>query len=258
HRSRMEMIMLAISQANVSRLDAGCSKSAPGRAEDQCSMKILVVDSHFLIREALRSVLVKLKNNATIVEAWDGREAMRLVAEQPDIGLVLLELNLPDLDGLSVLGELRERHPAVSVVVFSAREDRDSVARAFNLGASGFIPKSEQRNVMLTALGLIFAGGVYIPHEILEREESSPPKLTLTSGVAGTIPAKPADIGLTGRQTDVLGLMMKGKSNKAICRVLNLAEPTVKNHVTAILKALKVTNRTEAVIAGGELGWVLS
>ena len=153
---------------------------------------------------------------------------------------------------------MRERHPAMPVVVFSARQDRDSVARALNLGAAGFIPKSEQRKVMLTALGLIFAGGVYIPHEILEREELSPLKLKLTCSAAGTIRSKPTDIGLTGRQTDVLALMMKGSSNKAICRVLNLAEPTVKNHVTAILRALKVTNRTEAVIAGGELRWVLS
>ena len=80
----------------------------------------------------------------------------------------------------------------------------------------------------------------------------------MTCGAAGTNLSKPADIGLTRRQTEVLGLMMKGKSNKAICRALNLAVPTVKNHVTAILKALRVTNRTEAVIAGDELGWVLS
>jgi DNA-binding NarL/FixJ family response regulator len=70
-------------------------------------------------------------------------------------------------------------------------------------------------------------------------------------------PVKPADLGLTGRQLDVLALMMHGMSNKAICRVLDLAEPTVKNHVTAILKALKVSNRTEAVVAVGELGWEL-
>jgi DNA-binding NarL/FixJ family response regulator len=250
--------MLAINQANISKLDIGPGRSEHSQAERQGSIKILVVDSHFLIREALRSVITELKNNATIVEAGDGYQAMRLVSEQPDIGVVLLELNLPDQDGFSVLSEMRERHPAMSVVVVSTRQDSDSVARALNLGAAGFIPKSEPRKLTLSALGLIFAGGVYIPHEILERKESSPLKLKLTCGTAGTIPSKPADIGLTRRQTDVLELMMKGKSNKAICRVLNLAEPTVKNHVTAILKAFKVTNRTEAVIAGGELGWVLS
>jgi len=248
--------MLAITGANVSKLDASRWGSEHGQAEGRRSMKILVVDNHFLIREALRSVLKELSNNATIVEAGDGRQAMRLVSEQPDIGFVLLELNLPDRDGLSVLSELRERYPAMSVVVFSTRKDRDSVARALDLGALGFIPKSEQREVIRSAFNLIFSGGVYIPHEILKSENPSPWEPKLTSGAAGTRPLKPADLGLTGRQVDVLGLMMKGKSNKAICRVLNLAEQTVKSHVGAILKAFKVTNRTQAVIACGDVCWV--
>jgi DNA-binding NarL/FixJ family response regulator len=105
---------------------------------------------------------------------------------------------------------------------------------------------------MVSALQLVFAGGIYIPPEILLRTEEPTSKSQSTRQ-----PATPAELGLTGRQLDVLALMMQGKSNKAICRVLNLAEPTVKNHVTAILKALKVTNRTEAVIAVGELGWEL-
>ena len=87
--------------------------------------------------------------------------------------------------------------------------------------------------------------------------DPSLPKPKLTRVAADTAPVTPADLGLTGRQLDVLALMMQGKSNKAICRVLDLAEPTVKNHVTAILKGLRVTNRTEAVIAVGELGWQL-
>jgi DNA-binding NarL/FixJ family response regulator len=108
---------------------------------------------------------------------------------------------------------------------------------------------------MLSALQLVFAGGIYIPPEILAREglSSTAPRLP----VGGRTMVAPADIGLTDRQLDVLALMMQGKNNKSICRMLNLAEPTVKNHVTAILKALKVTNRTEAVIAVNELGWKL-
>jgi len=80
---------------------------------------------------------------------------------------------------------------------------------------------------------------------------------TAVSSAGGRAIVSPADLGLTDRQLDVLALMMQGKNNKSICRTLNLAEPTVKNHVTAILKALKVTNRTEAVIAVNELGWKL-
>jgi len=220
-------------------------------------VKILVVDDHALIREALRGVLRELKGDATVLEASNCREAMQLIAEHPDLGLILLDLNLPDRDGFSVLAELRERFPAMPVVVLSGQQDRGSVVKALDLGALGFIPKSGQREVMLSALQLVFAGGIYIPPEILARNETSAPPPGEKRPGAGRPRASPSDLGLTGRQLEVLALMMHGKSNKAICRVLNLAEPTVKNHVTAILKALEVSNRTEAVIAVGELGWEL-
>ena len=131
------------------------------------------------------------------------------------------------------------------------------MVRALDFGALGFIPKSGQRDVMLGALRLVFAGGVYIPPEAIERDEAPSPKPAVSRLGAETARVTPADLGLTGRQLDVLALMMQGKGNKAICRALNLAEPTVKNHVTAILKALKVTNRTAAVIAVRDLGWEL-
>jgi DNA-binding NarL/FixJ family response regulator len=220
-------------------------------------MKILVVDDHVLIRDALRGVLKELKGEADVLEASDCRQAMALIGENADdLGLILLDLHLPDRDGFSALAEVRERYPTISVVVLSGQHDRGSVVKALDLGALGFIPKSGQREVMLSALQLIFAGGRYIPPEILARDDTtdSPPKPP-----AGRLPpVSPSDLGLTERQIDVLALMMQGKSNKAICRVLDLAEPTVKNHVTAILKALKVTNRTEAVIAVRELGWDLT
>jgi DNA-binding NarL/FixJ family response regulator len=220
-------------------------------------MKFLVVDDHALIREALRGVLKELKDDAAVLEAPNCGQAMALIAEHPDIGLVLLDLGLPDRDGFSVLAELRERYPAMAVVVLSAQQDRTSVVKALDLGALGFIPKSGQREVMLSALQLVFAGGKYIPPEALARDETSPLQPGAKPPAADRRHVSPADLGLTGRQLDVLWLMMQGKSNKAICRALDLAEPTVKNHVTAILKALEVSNRTEAVIAVSALGWEL-
>jgi DNA-binding NarL/FixJ family response regulator len=222
-------------------------------------MKILVVDDHVLIRDAVRGVLKELKGDADVLEASDCRQAMALIAENADeLGLILLDLNLPDRDGFSALSEVRERYPAISVVVLSGQADRSTVVKALDLGALGFIPKSGQREVMLSALQLVFAGGVYIPPEILSRETSITPEAGPKPSTGRLPCASPSDLGLTERQIDVLALMMQGKSNKAICRVLDLAEPTVKNHVTAILKALKVTNRTEAVIAVRELGWELT
>jgi DNA-binding NarL/FixJ family response regulator len=226
-------------------------------------MKILLVDDHALLREALRGALRELESDAAIFEASDGCETMRFVEQHPDADLILLDLNLPDRDGLAVLADLREGHPSIAVVVISAHQDRDNVVRALDLGAVGFIPKSSSRKVMLGALQLVFSGGVYIPPQALSRLEPplvapQPPALGAAHVGQPCQPAvSPADLGLTERQVHVLALMMQGKSNKAICRVLNLAEPTVKNHVRAILKALKVTNRTEAVIAVSQLRWEL-
>jgi DNA-binding NarL/FixJ family response regulator len=220
-------------------------------------MKVLVIDDHVLIRDALRGVLKELNDDALIVEASDCRQAMRLLNEHPDIDLILLDLNLPDRNGFEVLADLRTRHPGISTVVLSGFNDRENVARALDVGALGFIPKSSTREVMLSAFRLIFSGGIYIPTDILVHPGTTPSQPRRDTSETGSQSLSPRDLGLTDRQVDVLALMMQGKSNKAICRALDLAEPTVKNHVTAILKALRVTNRTEAVIAVGALGWDL-
>jgi DNA-binding NarL/FixJ family response regulator len=218
-------------------------------------MKILVVDDHALIRDALQGLMKKLKRGAVVLEASDSRQAMEVIARESELSLVLLDLNLPDRDGFLVLADIRERYPAIAVVVLSALQDRAKVMRALELGAAGYIPKSVRREVMISALQLVFAGGVYIPPEVLTREEAAY-ALPVASSRDRPI-VSPLEIGLSHRQLEVLALLMQGKSNKVICRTLQLAEPTVKNHVTAILKALKVTNRTEAVIAINELGWKL-
>ena len=217
-------------------------------------MKFLVVDDHALIRDAMRGVLKELEGGATVLEAASARQAMDLIPQHPDLALILLDLQLPDRDGIEAMGELRELYPAISVVMLSAFNDRDNVVKALDNGALGFIPKTDSREILLGALRLILAGGIYIPPEIL----TLGPAMTAASD--GATPAKrpsPAELGLTARQVDVLALMMEGKNNKLICRALELAEPTVKNHVSAILKALGVTNRTEAVLAVAALGWEL-
>jgi len=216
-------------------------------------MKVLVVDDHALIREALRGVLSELRTDVVVQEACNSQQAMRRIEQDPALELVLLDLNLPDADGFEVLAALRDGYVGLSVVVLSGQSDRESVQRALDLGALGFIPKSAPREVMLTAFNLIFAGGIYIPPEILGGPKSV---MKVASGkVEREKPVLPSGLGLTERQIDVLALMMRGKSNKAICRDLDLAEQTVKTHVSAILKTLKATNRTEAVIAAGALGF---
>jgi DNA-binding NarL/FixJ family response regulator len=138
---------------------------------------------------------------------------------------------VPDGDSYFGLIELSDQHPTISIVVISG-----------------------QREAMLGALQLVFGESLNVQAELLARDDASaaqPNEKKLAK--AGCQPSA-FDLGLTERQFDVLALMMQGKSNKAICRVLNLTVPTVKNHVTAILRALKVSNRTEAVVAVSELG----
>jgi DNA-binding NarL/FixJ family response regulator len=199
-------------------------------------MKVLVVDDHPLIREALRNVLVELDPSCELLESADSAGALRIAAACADIDLVLLDLNLPDTDGFATLEALRRRRPATAVVMLSAQNDHQLVTRSIALGAAGYIPKSTSHEVMVSALRLVCSGGMYLPPEVLAGE-----------GRANT--------QLTARERQVLALMLEGKSNKRISSRLGMAEATVKNHVTAILKALGASNRTEAVIAAGRLGW---
>jgi DNA-binding NarL/FixJ family response regulator len=220
-----------------------------------CAMKILVIDDHALIRQAMAGVLKKLRRDAVLLEAPNYAEAMARLAANADTTLILLDLTLPDREGFAVLAELREAYPDAAVVVLSAEQDAQKVRHALDLGARGYIPKSAKADVIISALRLVMSGGIYIPPEILAGGLSSPPQARYAA--ADKALASPEAAGLTGRQIDVLALIMQGKNNKTICRALNLAEPTVKNHVTAILRALGVTSRTEAVITVNKLGWTI-
>lgn len=216
-------------------------------------MKILVIDDHMLIRQAMAGVLKKLRRDAVLLEAPSAAEAMQRLAANADTELILLDLTLPDREGFAVLAELRERYPGAAVVVLSAEQDPGKVRQALDLGARGYIPKSAKADVIVNALRLVMSGSVYIPPEILSGGLSSLPQARYAA--ADNALASPEAAGLTERQIVVLALIMQGKSNKSICRELNLAEPTVKNHVTAILRALNVSSRTEAVITVNKLGW---
>jgi DNA-binding NarL/FixJ family response regulator len=217
-------------------------------------MKTLIVDDHALIREALHTVLKELNRETVILEASNSRQAMQIVEEHPDIGLILLDIHLPDRDGFSVLGELRERYATIAIIILSASNEQDKVKRAFSLGALGFIPKTTEREVMLRAIQLVLSGGIYIPSEVLDGEETTSPQLGYKLATRKCLNG----LGLTDRQIEVLALLMEGKNNKVIAKTLNMAVPTVKNHITVVLKALNVTSRTEAVIKLGQMGWELS
>ena len=214
-------------------------------------MKILVVDDHALVREGLRHVLQDLDGQPVrIVEAASSAEALARARENADLDLVLLDLRLPDASGLDTLQELGRVVPDLPVVLLSGEESADVMHAAFDRGAAGFIPKSSLSDVLLSALRLVMAGGIYVPPAMLGRSPEARPA-----------PARPpfdpvaaARLDITDRQAEVLRLVLQGLSNKQICRVLDLAEPTVKVHVSALLRALDVKSRTQLVLAAASRG----
>ncbi|MES2935339.1 MAG: response regulator [Pseudomonadota bacterium] len=129
----------------------------------QESMKILLIDDHALIRDALRGVIGELTDDALMMEAWNCAQALLRFDEHPDLDLVLLDLSLPDGDGFELLDVFRQRRPLTSIVVMSANNEPELAVKSLELGAVGFIPKSTERDEMLNALRLVFAGNIYIP-----------------------------------------------------------------------------------------------
>ena len=221
-------------------------------------MKMLIVDDHQLVRDGMRHVTEQLadadKGEAvTVLEVSNCAEALDCADENPDLDLVLLDLCLPDVIGYAALIDLQESHPEIPVVIMSAIDDAEIVRETLERGAMGFIPKSSSTQVILGALRLILSGGIYLPEQAINKKKESKP---LPVGVAAPAAVKiaPKDLGLTDRQADVLTLIMAGKSNKMICRELDLAAGTVKNHVAAILKALNVATRVQVVLVATKLG----
>lgn len=209
-------------------------------------MNILIVDDHPLIREGLANVLAELDGTVQVHEADDVAPAVAAAAAHNDLALILLDLGLPGANGMSLLADMRARRPDVPVVVLSANDDRAVVQEAIELGAMGFISKRSSTKVLVSALRLVLAGGVYVPPQALGASPAAPP--------AAAEGASCASLGLTPRQIEVLALLVQGKPNKIICRDLDMSEGTAKTHITAILRTLGVSNRTQAVFTLARLG----
>ena len=213
-------------------------------------MHILLVDDHTLFREALLHVLNQLDSHIVVLEAANAEEAAQLISHTRNLDLVLLDIDLPGIDGLTALPELRELAPTVPVVVLSGSETSQHVKRALDNGAVGYIPKSCSSHEMLAALHIVLQGDVYIPPRLLGK--LGVPALSMATSCDNNL----SQTLLTSRQIEVLELMARGLPNKSIAKTLNVAEGTVKLHVAAILRALGARNRTQAVTEATRLGLV--
>jgi len=239
-------------------LAASRTASHPQLAADApAPLKILVVDDHPLILEALRHVLAQLEIDLQVFDAPSAEAGRRLVDEHPDASLALLDLTLPGADGFQLLADFRAAHPAVPVVVLSASERHVDVLRALDMGAMGYIPKRSSNSIMLQALRLVLSGGIYVPAAAIGPGPEPAAGGRAPAVAATPLRTTPRELGLTERQAEVLGCILQGLPNKLICRRLALAEGTVKIHVAAILRALNVHNRTQAVIEASRLGITL-
>ena len=214
------------------------------------AMKILLVDDHPLLRGGMRFLLRSLDADLEMDEASNGTQALECVAAQT-YDLVLLDLKMPGLNGIDALAALRAAVPGTPLVVLSAEDDPAVVRTAIEGGAMGFIPKSSTPEVLIQALRLVLAQGVYLPPAVLE---AAHPASSNSSFSVRTGPDEGMLPGLTPRQMDVLRCVIRGKANKVIARELEVSEGTVKAHLSAVFLALGAHNRTEAVYAAAKMG----
>ena len=216
-------------------------------------LKILVADDHQLVREGLKLALVQLEQNVDIVEADTLGKAIAAYKAGGDFDLVLLDLNMPGTTELMALDGFERECPDARIVVISACYDMHTVQTAVRRGVLGFIPKMAGKGALLGALRFVLAGGVYVPPEMFLNAAGTVESAGQLADPAA--PRTPQAAGLTARQVDVLGELLDGKSNTGICRDLDLAMGTVKGHVAAVLHALGVRTRAEAIAAADRLGW---
>jgi DNA-binding NarL/FixJ family response regulator len=212
-------------------------------------MKALLVDDHAMFREGLSLLIAHHFQDVELLHAERLAQAIALVKQHDDLDVVLLDLALPDSHGLDGLRAMREAAPCARVVVLSADDSAGTVHGAIEQGAAGFIPKTAHGGTLRAALAMVLEGGVYLPASLLGGEEAMAPRAS-----ADEAPR----LDLSPRQAEVLHLLIRGATNKHICRELSMAESTVKTHLAAIFKRLEVNNRTQAVFAAARMGLRLS
>ena len=235
-------------------------------------MKVLLIDDHPLILAALQAVIKGLGDDVTVLGVSTERDARAALKRDPDHDLVLLDLHLGEGDGFALLAELRGLYPALPIVVVSASDRASDVIRAIDAGAMGFVPKRASNEALFDALRLVMSGGIYVPPMSLGtgpaplapasdgdtvpdvmRPQATEDYNEPTAAPGAVPPATLEAMGLSRRQADVLAYLLQGLPNKIIAREMHLSIDTVKDHVAAVLRALGVSSRTQAVLAVSQM-----
>lgn len=203
-------------------------------------MDFLLVDDHPMIHETLAAAVRSLVPDARVHSESELAGALARARGLDELELVLLDLGLPGCRGIDALLRMRKALPGTRVVIISASDDPESVRSALDAGAVGYVPKTSQPRVLTEALRVVLGGGVYVPPEAGERDESK--RMSM------------AELGLTERQADVLKLVARGFANSEIARRLDISENTVKQHAHSAYRLLGVSSRTEAMVLLARLG----
>ncbi len=212
------------------------------------AMKILVVDDHPVLREGISALLRQDGVDTVVLQADSGVDALEVIKQNADLDIVVLDLMLPDIGGIEAMTEFAKVRPELPVIILSSSEDPRDARNAFANGALGYVPKSSSRYALLSAIKLVLNGDLYVPRVLLEAG--------VDARAAAFTPHGHGDTLLTPRQIEVLRLISDGSPNKTIATELGLSEKTVKAHITAIFKVLKVVNRTQAAAAGRKAGLI--
>ena len=201
-------------------------------------MKILVVDDHALVREGLHQVLQSLHEKVEVLQASTCTQGFALAQIHQDVDLVLLDYQLPDMNGAEALAIFGERHPELPVVVLSGLSNIQIMRQVLQAGAAGFVTKSSLSDELLDAVRKVLSGDIFLPAELSS---------------CAQVPASKTP--LTQRQDLVLRCLLDGMSNREIGDALHVSEETIKTHITAILRFFDVQNRTQAVVAAARAGY---
>ncbi len=212
-------------------------------------MKILSADDHWVVRAGLKHILRDLEG-AEVIEVSNFPDATQAAADNPDLDLIILDLLMPGNTPFAGLQELRDAQPTVPIIIFSILESREEVLRSIDLGAMGYISKATSGDEIVDIVRRVLAGEIWIPRDLLTQ---STPAVMQDRMHFETDARKASSIEeLTNRQREVFDLLSQGKSNRQIALDLGVSEHTVRVHMTAILRALSVENRTQAaVLAAG-------
>lgn len=206
-------------------------------------MRLLTIDDHALFRQGLRFLLTDLRSDLDFLEAESLAEALAL-DDKESIEIILLDYHLRDSEGDESLEKISATFENATIVALSGEEDPQLIRSLIDNGAAGYIPKSSTQEILIAALQLILAGGVYIPAIAVNGSADADTQQENTEQALES---------MSKRQLEVLMRAVQGKSNKVIARELFIAEGTVKAHLSAAFRALGVSNRTEAVYAASRL-----